>query len=148
MSALEQKIKQDLVDAMKTGRKEEVLTLRTVLAQTKNERISLGRELDDEDVVKVLMNAVKKRKDSIAMFKKGNRPDLVEKEEKEVSYIERYLPEQLSDEEIVEIIDAVISESGASSMKDMGKVMGPVMAKLKGQADGKKVQSIVRERLS
>ena len=148
MSALEQKIKQDLVNAMKAGRKDEVSTLRTVLAQVKNERISLGRELEDEDITKVLMNAAKKRKDSIEMFKQGNRQDLVDKEEKEVSYIERYLPEQMSDEEIAEIVDKVIAESGASSMKDIGKVMGPAMAQLKGKADGKKVQAIVRDRLS
>lgn len=148
MSALEQKIKQDLVNAMKAGRKDEVSTLRTVLAQVKNERISLGRELEDEDITKVLMNAAKKRKDSIEMYKQGNRQDLVDKEEKEVSYIERYLPEQMSDEEIAEIVDKVIAESGASSMKDIGKVMGPAMAQLKGKADGKKVQAIVRDRLS
>ncbi len=148
MSALEQKIKQDLVNAMKAGRKDEVSTLRTVLAQVKNERISLGRELENEDITKVLMNAAKKRKDSIVMFKQGNRQDLVDKEEKEVSYIERYLPEQMSDEEIAEIVDKVIAESGASSMKDIGKVMGLAMAQLKGKADGKKVQAIVRDRLS
>ena len=148
MSALEQKIKDDLVDAMKAGRKDEVTTLRTVLAQTKNERISLRRELEDEDITKVLMNAVKKRKDSIEMFKQGNRQDLVDKEEKEVSYIERYLPEQISDDEIAKVVDKIISETGVSSMKEIGKVMGPAMAQLKGKADGKKVQSIVRDRLS
>jgi uncharacterized protein YqeY len=148
MSALEQKIKEDLVNAMKAGRKEEVSTLRTVLAQTKNERISLRRELEDEDITKVLMNAVKKRKDSIEMFKQGNRQDLVDKEEKEVSYIERYLPEQISDEEIAKVVDKIIAETGALSMKEIGKVMGPIMAQLKGKADGKKVQSIVRDRLS
>jgi uncharacterized protein YqeY len=133
---------------MKAARKEEVNTLRMVLAQAKNERISLKRELEDEDFTKILMNAVKKRKDSIAMFKQGGRQDLVEKEQKEISFIDRYLPEQMSDGEIAKVVDAAIAESGVSSMKEIGKVMGPVMAQLKGKADGKKVQAIVRERLS
>jgi uncharacterized protein YqeY len=148
MSDLEQKIKNDLAEAMRGGRKEEVGTLRMVLSQIKNERISLGHEPEDEEVIKILMSAVKKRKDSIEMFEKGNRADLVEKEQKEISFIARYLPEQMSDEDIAKVVDAVIEQSGAASMKEIGKVMGPVMAQLKGKADGKKVQAIVRERLS
>lgn len=148
MSVLEQKIKEDVINAMKAGRKEEVGTLRTVLAQAKNERISLGRELEDEDFTRILMNAVKKRNDSIVMFKKGNRQDLVDKEEKEVTYIQRYLPEQMNDEEIIIVVDSIIAKTGVESMKEIGKIMGPVMAELKGKADGKKVQAIVRDRLS
>jgi len=82
------------------------------------------------------------------MFKKGNRQDLVDKEEKEVTYIQRYLPEQMNEEEIIIVVDSIIAKTGVESMKEIGKVMGPVMAELKGKADGKKVQAIVRDRLS
>ncbi len=148
MSVLELKIKEDVISAMKAGRKEEVNTLRTVLAQAKNEKISLRRELEDEDFTKVLTNAVKKRNDSILMFKKGNRQDLVDKEEKEITYIQRYLPKQMSEDEIIKVVDAIIAKTGVESIKEIGKVMGPLMAELKGKADGKTVQSIVHDKLS
>lgn len=147
---LEEKITADMKAALKSGRKEELSALRTLLSQIKDERIKHRpkRDINDEDVTKVLLSAQKKRKESIEMYLAGGRDDLVEKEKQELSVIERYLPEQLSKDEILEIVNQVVNESGATSVKDMGKVMGAAMAKLKGKADGKVVQNLVRERLN
>ncbi len=147
---LEEKITADMKTALKSGRKEELSALRTLLSQIKDERIKQRpkRDIDDEDMMRVLLSAQKKRKESIEMYLAGGRDDLVEKEKQELSVIGRYLPEQLSKDEILEIVNQVINESGATSMKDMGKVMGAAMAKLKGKADGKVVQDLVRERLN
>ena len=146
---MEQQLFSDMKAALKEGRKFELNTLRSVLAQIKDERISLRpkRELNDEDVMKVLLSAVKKRKEAVELYYKGNRPELAEKEEKEIAVLQKYLPKQLSSDEIREIIDSFIIDSGADSIKDMGKVMGAAMGRLKGKADGKIVQEIVRERL-
>lgn len=122
--------------------------MRTVFAQIKDERIRLKAELTDEDVIRVLSSAVKKRRDSSEMYKQGNRQDLADKELQEVSIIEKYLPEQLSEDKIEEILTSIIAESGAVSVKDMGKVMGLAMNRLKGAADGKIVQNLVRKLLS
>ncbi|MGD9898222.1 MAG: GatB/YqeY domain-containing protein [Calditrichaceae bacterium] len=146
--ALDEKIHKDMQTALKEGRKLDLSTLRTVVAQIKDERIRLKRELNDEDVIKVLSSAVKKRRDSSEIYKQGNRQDLADKELQEIGIIEKYLPEQLSEEKIVEIINIIIAESGAVSVKDMGKVMGLAMVRLKGAADGKIVQNLVKKLLS
>ncbi|MGD9486718.1 MAG: GatB/YqeY domain-containing protein [Calditrichaceae bacterium] len=146
--ALDAKIHKDMQTALKEGRKFELSTLRTVFAQIKDERIRLKAELTDEDVIRVLSSAVKKRRDSSEMYKQGNRQDLADKELQEISIIEKYLPEQLSEDKIEEILTSIIAESGAVSVKDMGKVMGLAMNRLKGAADGKIVQNLVRKLLS
>lgn len=148
--SLEQQVKDDITAALKAGRKLELDTLRTVLAQIKDERIRLrpSRELTDEDVTGVLLSAEKKRKEAIELFRQGNRQDLADKEEKEIVIIRRYLPQQLSMEEVVKKVDEIIRQVGAASVKDLGKVMGAAMGQLKGKADGKAVQNIVRERLT
>jgi uncharacterized protein YqeY len=147
---LEEQIKNDMTAALRAGSKFELDTLRTVFAQIKDERIRLRpkRELVEEDVVAVLLSAEKKRKEAIELYKQGNRPDLVDKEEKEIVIIRKYLPEQLSEESIREIIDDLIRQAGASSIKELGKVMGLAMTQLKGKADGKIVQNMVRDRLN
>ncbi|HID39010.1 MAG TPA: GatB/YqeY domain-containing protein [Calditrichaeota bacterium] len=146
---LEEQIQADLKTAMKSGRKETVIALRSLLAQIKDERIKLRtrREMTEDDVIKVLLTAVKKRKEAIELYKQGNREDLVKKEQDELKILQNYLPEQLSEEEITNIINKIIIEINASSIKDLGRVMGAAMGQLKGKADGKLVQNLVRQRL-
>ena len=105
-------------------------------------------DLSDEDIITVLMRAVKSRKDSIELYKQGGRQDLVDKETAELKVLQSYLPEQMSEEDVKKIIAEIVNSSGATDMKDIGKVMGPAMAKLKGKADGKLVQQIARSLLS
>lgn len=147
---LEEQIQTDLKTAMKSGEKDTVTTLRSLLAQIKDERIKLRtkRETTEDDVIKVVLSAVKKRKEAIELYKQGNREDLVKKEQDELTILQKYLPEQLSEEEITEIIDKIIAEVNASSIKDLGRVMGAAMGQLKGKADGKLVQNLVRQRLT
>ncbi len=145
---LESKIQEDMKAALKAGDRETLQTLRGLLAQIKDERIKKRpNELSEEDVLAVIQRAVKRRKESIELYKQGNRQDLVDKEQKEMEILQKYLPQQLSRDEIIAIVNQVIDQVGATSVKDLGKVMGPVMKQVKGRADGKDVQQIVRERL-
>ncbi len=146
---LESKIQEDMKAALKAGDRETLQTLRGLLAQIKDERIKKRpNELSEEDVLAVIQRAVKRRKESIELYKQGNRQDLVDKEQKEMEILQKYLPQQLSRDEIIAIVNQVIEQVGATSVKDLGKVMGPVMKQVKGRADGKEIQQIVRERLS
>lgn len=146
---LEQKIQQDLKEAMKSGDRFKVDTLRGLIAQIKDERIKLRpKELEEKDVLAVLQRAVKRRKEAISLYQQGNRQDLVDKEQKELEIIQQYLPEQMSKDEVLKLIEQAIAEVQAQSIKDMGKVMGNVMKKVQGRADGKEVQQLVRERLT
>ncbi len=145
---LEQKLVDDMKSAMKSGDKMVLGTIRMLRAQLKNASIAKGKDLSDEDVIDILSREAKKRKESLELYKKGGRADLVEKEEKELAIITSYLPEQLSQDEIEKIVDEIIAETGAESLRDMGKVMGAVMQKVKGRADGKIVQEIVKKKLS
>ncbi|WP_456443026.1 GatB/YqeY domain-containing protein [Caldithrix abyssi] len=145
---LENKILQDLKEAMKSGDRFKVETLRGLIAQIKDEKIKLRpKEIEEKDVLTVLNRAVKRRKEAIELYKQGDRPELAEKEQKELEIIQQYLPEQLSTDEIIKFIEQAIAEVQAASIKDMGKVMGAVMKKVQGKADGKEVQQLVRERL-
>ena len=110
--------------------------------------IEKGSSLNDDECLKVCISAAKQIKESIIQFEKGGRTDLSENEKKELRIIEDYLPEQLSNEKIIEIIKTIIHEKKAHSISDMGKVMGPTMSKVAGQADGKLVQKLVQEELS
>lgn len=107
-----------------------------------------GYQASDEDVLAVIQKESKQRKDSIEQFKNANRQDLVDKETKELEILQAYLPAQMSEDEIREIVKKVISEIGATTVKDMGKVMGAVMPKLKGKADGGLVSKLVRDQLT
>ncbi len=131
-------------NALKSGDKARLGVLRMTLAQLKDERIRLQKELTDEDVIRILAKGVKSRKDSVESYRSGGREDLAEKEAFEISVLEQYLPEQMSEEDVRAVVAEVIRQTGAASMKDMGKVMGPAMTRLKGKADGKMVQDIVR----
>ena len=114
----------------------------------KNESINSGEPLTEEQEIGILMNASKKRKDAIEAYRIGNRQDLLEKEQQELEIIQQYLPKQLSDEEIEEKITEIIELTGASSLKDLGKVMSEAMKELKGKVDGKKVRQIARLKLA
>ena len=132
--------KKDVLALMRTELKNKAISSREAGSQT--------TEISDDLALTVFAKMAKQRRESIATFKTGGRDDLVATEEAELMVIEGYLPKQLSDEAIKGIVSEVIAATGASSMKDMGKVMGPIMAKTKGQADGKRVQGVVRELLA
>ena len=110
--------------------------------------IDSGKDLTPDDEIQILLNAAKKRKEAMEAYEKGNRQDLVEKEQQELEIIQQYLPAQMSDEEIAKQIDDIIQSTGASSIRDLGRVMSEAMKALKGKADGKKVQQLVREKLA
>jgi uncharacterized protein YqeY len=146
---LEQKIIDDLKEAMK--KRDELITsvLRMLKSQLMLEKTKKdgSRELDDQTIVQVFQSYARKLVDAIEQFKKGNREDLVERHESELAVVKRYLPQEADEEEIRRVIEEVVAAAGASSPADMGKVMGPVMERLKGRCDGKKVSRMVRERL-
>jgi len=142
------RIQSDMQAALKSGNKDEVTALRSVIAQMKDEKIKLGHELSEEEITTVLNRAVKRRKESIDLFRQGGRMDLVEKEQNEIDLLSHYLPKQLSEPELLQIIDQTLTETGVDNIKDIGKVMGPLMQKVKGLADGKIIQTLVRQKLT
>ena len=150
--SLQEKISEDLSKAMKSGDKTRVETLRMIRAQLiEYSKRGADHNITPEDEISILTSAAKKRKEAIEEFKKANRLEMVEKEENEeneLKIIQEYLPKQLTEEEVKEIIKKYISETGASGQKDFGKVMPLVMKELKGKADGKLVQNLVKELLS
>ena len=145
MSILE-RIDSDLKVAMKSSEKIKVSTLRMVKSSLKNLEIEKG-ELSDDDVIGVLSTLAKQRRESISEFEKGGRQDLADQEREELAVILGYLPEQLSEEELTGIILETIKETGASSLKDMGRLMKSLMPRVKGRADGKLVSRKVKELL-
>jgi len=146
--ALREQIQKDMIAAMKAKESDKVKTLRLLRADIRQVEIDSQKELSDEEVINVLSKAAKKRTDSIEAYKKGGRDDLVNEEQSELTIIKSYLPEELSQEKLTEIIMSVLDETKASSMKDMGKVMGMIMPKVKGRANGKTIQNIVRSKLT
>lgn len=122
-------------------------TLRLLKASIQNAEIAKGQPLEDADILVVLSREVRQRRESISEFRKGDRADLVEKEEAELAIILEYMPQQMSRDEIIAVARGVISEVGAQGPSDMGKVMGKLMPQLKGKVDGKEVSSAVGELL-
>lgn len=147
-SKLEDQITQDMISAQKAGDTKKLATFRMLRSAIHNAQIAARKELKDEDIVDVIQKEIKSRRDSISQFKKGGRQDLVENEEQEIKILEKYLPEQLSDEELSKIINQAISDTKAESIKDIGKVMSQVMPKIKGRADGGKVSELVKSKLT
>ena len=145
---LSETLNQDLKSAMKAGKKHEVEAIRSLKSALRDKEIEKRGDLSEQDTLQVLSTAAKRRRESIESYEKGGRDDLVEQEKAELEVIEKYLPKQLSDNEIGKIVDEVIADTGASTIQDMGKVMGQVMPKVRGQADGNAVQNIVKEKLS
>jgi len=146
--SLKQQIIDDLKSAMKAGDAEKRDTLRMLDSMIKNTEIEkMKREsgLDDSEVQEVVTRAIKQRKDAIAQYESGGRPELAEKEKKEIDILSAYMPEQLSEDEVRKIITETASEINASAKADTGKLMGAVMPKVKGKADGQLVKKIVEE---
>ncbi len=145
---LRDKINSDLTAAMKAREAERLSVLRMMKTAVKNREIEERGELDDAKTIQVLSTLIKQRKDSIEQFTRGGRKDLADKEAREITVIESYLPASATDEEIQAVVDDVIRETGASSVKDLGAVMKQCMARFAGKlVDGKKVNATVKQRL-
>ena len=143
--SLFQKIQTDMYEAMKLGDKNTSITLRTALAKLKNKKIDKQDDLSINDEIKVLQMLVKQRKESIELYQKGDRPELVELETKEMEILNNYLPKMMDENEIKNIVKTVIDDIGATSMADMGKIMAEVMKRGNGLIDGKSAQKFVNE---
>ena len=143
--SLFQKIQTDMYEAMKLGDKNTSTTLRTALAKLKNKKIDKQDDLSINDEIKVLQILVKQRKESIELYQKGDRPELVELETKEMEILKNYLPKMMDENEIKNIVKTVIDDIGATSMADMGEIMPEVMKRGNGLIDGKSAQKFVNE---
>ena len=143
-----QKIENDLKDALKNQDKTKSGVLRLLIAKCKNKSIATGSPLNDSDIMKVLQTAAKQHKESIKLYKEGNRTDLVDQETAELSIVDEYLPSMMTEDEIKAIILSVIDETEASSMADFGKVMPQVMKQGAGKIDGGVAQQILKQLLS
>ncbi|WP_122645267.1 GatB/YqeY domain-containing protein [Enterococcus mediterraneensis] len=137
----------DMKQAMKAKDKDKLQVIRMLKASIQNEQIKAGRDLNEDEELTVLSREMKQRRDSLTEFEKADREDLAEKVKTEIAIVEQYLPAQLSDEEIRQIVAAAIEKTGAASPKEFGKVMGVVMPQVKGKADGNQVNAIVKELL-
>ena len=142
-----EKVQADMYTAMKSGEKERANTLRNVLSKLKDKQIEKRETLSNEEEIKILQTLVKQRKESIDLYEKGGRNELVAIESQEMEIINSYLPKMMSDDSIKNIVKNVIENSGANSMSDMGKVMPEVMKQGKGLIDGKTAQKFVSEML-
>ena len=142
-----EKVQADMYTAMKSGEKEKANTLRNVLSKLKDKQIEKRENLSSEEEIKILQTLVKQRKESIELYEKGGRNELVSIEKQEMEIINSYLPKMMPDESIKDIVKKVIESSGANSMSDMGKVMPEVMKQGKGLIDGKTAQKFVSEML-
>lgn len=149
--SLKERITEDIKGAMKSKDKIRLETVRSIKKVILEKEVSVrpqGQEvLTEEQEIEVLTQQAKQRRDSIEQYQQAGRADLAEKEAQELLIIEEYLPKQLSDEEVRAVVDQIVAQVGATSPKDMGKVMGPVMQQLKGKADGKKIQELVKVKL-
>jgi uncharacterized protein YqeY len=134
--------------AMKSNDKLRLSTIRMIRTAVKNKEIEQRKPLDDEGIIRVIQGMVRKSEESVEQFKAGGRMDLVEKETKEIETMKSYLPQPLSREEVLKIIDQTVEETQATSLKDLGKVMKSLMPKLGGKVDGALVNQWVKERLS
>lgn len=150
--SLKDRITEDIKTAMKSKDKIRLETVRsikkTLLEKEVSVRPSGQEELTEAQEMEVLVQLAKQRRDSIEQYSQAGRMDLADQEAQELAIIEEYLPKQLSDDEVAAVVDEILTEVGATSPKDMGRVMGVAMQRLKGQADGKKVQELVKARLN
>jgi uncharacterized protein YqeY len=145
---LTERIESAMRDAMRARDERRTLTLRSAMAAAHNQRIALGRDLTDEEVAEVLAKQVKQRRESIEIYREAGREDRAAAEEAEADILREFLPEQLSEAEITSLVRAAIAEAGATSPKEMGRVMGLVVPRTKGRADGRIVSEIVRRALA
>lgn len=141
---LGKKIREDMIKSLKEGKKTELKVLRFVISEIKYEEIDKKRELTDEEIISLLQKELKKRKEAVDLFKKGNRDDLIKDEEDQIYIINRYLPEQMGEVEIVSVVEDIIA---SSNEKNIGVLIGLVMLQLKGKASGSVVARIVKEKI-
>lgn len=147
MSLLE-RLNNDMKQAMKSKEKEKLSVIRMIKASLQNEAIKIGTDLSEDAELTILSREVKQRKDSLHEFEKAGRSDLVDKIRSELQIVEEYMPEQLSEEEISQLVKTAIAEIGATSKADMGKVMAAIMPQVKGKADGSLINKLVQQHLS
>jgi len=145
--SIKQQLRDALTEALKAGETQRKMTLRMALAAIKNAEVEARKDLDEDLVLNLLQKEVKARQETIEGAKQANRPDLIEKAEQEIKILNDFLPEQLGAEELRVLVQEAIQESGANSMAEIGKVMGALMPKIRGKADGKQANQIVRELL-
>ena len=148
MATIKEKLTEELKSSLKAGRKEEVAAIRLTLSEINSVEKEKKRSLDEDETLKLLRTAVKKRKESIKLFRQGAREDLAVKEEAELLFLQKYLPAELDGESLRSLVEEGVRETGASSAKDIGAVMKWLMPKVGGRADGSEVSKIVREILS
>ncbi|MDT2828543.1 GatB/YqeY domain-containing protein [Enterococcus viikkiensis] len=141
-------LNEDMKQAMRAKDKESLQVIRMLKASIQNEQIKKGQDLNEEEELTVLSREMKQRRDSLTEFEKADRTDLADKVKKEIVIVENYLPAQLNEEEIRAIVQEAITKTGATSPKEFGKVMGAVMPKVKGKADGNQVNAVVKELLN
>ncbi len=146
-SPLLDRLMNDVKTAMKAGEKDALTTLRMLHAQVKDATTNQGKDPTDADVAAVLAKALKQRQDALAQFTQAGRADLAANEQREIELIKRYQPEQLGEAQILELVRQAIAATGATSRKEMGKVMGALQPQIKGRADGKLVSQIVQAQL-
>ncbi len=142
-----EKLKQDMIEAMKAKDKDRLTTIRMIKGDLDKEHIDKKREINDDLLIEVVNRGIKQRKDSISEFEKGGRSDLIEKTQAEIDILQSYLPEQLSMEEVEAIIDEAFEVVKPEGARDMGKVMKEVTPKLKGRSDMKQVSEIIKSKL-
>jgi uncharacterized protein YqeY len=141
------KIEEDIIQALREKDKDRLIVLRSLKSAVKYQQIELGRELEEDEVISVLAGQVKSRQQAIELYLQGNRPELAEKETREIKIINFYLPQKMSETEIEVEVDKAVTELNASSMKDMSLVMKTIKEKLGNRADGKILSDIVRKKL-
>jgi len=148
MSNLRDQVNNDMKAAMKAKETAKRDALRLLLSAFKQVEVDERKELSDEDVSKIIQKQVKQRQDSAAQYKDAGRDDLLEKEESEIAFFMEYMPKQLSDDELASAVKSIVEKVGATSMKDMGKVMGTASKELSGKADGKRINECVKQLLN
>ena len=142
---LKDRLTNDLKEAMKNKEQVRKSVVTLIRAGIKQHEVDTRQELTDEDIISLISKQLKQRKDALVDFEKSNRTDLIEQTNQEIAILENYLPEQLDDVELKEIITKVVEEVGATSMKDMGKVMAKTISLVQGRADGKRINAIVKQ---
>ena len=140
-------LKKDMITAMKAKDKDTLSVVRMLKSSVQNEQINLGHDLTPDEENALMAKEYKQRKDSLAEFEKGGRQDLVDATQKEMAVVAKYMPKQMSADEVQKVVEETINEVNATSMKDFGKVMGAIMPKVKGKADGKVVNETVKKAL-
>ena len=143
--SLYEEINEHLKEALKSKKTDALNALRGLKAVIKNKEVELRRKLEDNEIIQLIAKQIKQRKESIAQFQRGNRPDLVEKEEKELKVLEQFMPPPLSEKELDIILQEIITETEAIGPQDMGKVMKIAMSRLSGRAEGKIISQKVRQ---